>query len=248
MFSPRHDWRSRVEEHLRAEFRERPIGRNVDDYVADVTLHLGDLLRDTTLRVRLGQEEFLAMLADGQYRSAFELDRDRRWPTELPDRARLEAALWNDYSEDEKVSSPRPLYGYLLDLDESTLPSQSILVQQLAKYGDVTLRLSPRLFADTTFTFADSMATTGSGGHPKIGPAKRKEPHWCAGFYKGDNHNFDPLDIRALDNIPGIYVEAQIHRPIHTRDIVEAVVFGPVDTELKDALNHADIEWMEITS
>jgi hypothetical protein len=120
-------------------------------------------------------------------------------------------------------------------------------VQQLDAYGDVTLQLSPRLLTDTTFTFADSMATTECGINPKIGPAKKNDPHWVAGFFKGNNDDFNPLDIRTLDDIPGIYVEAQIHVPVRTTDIVEALVFGPVDAQLKDALEHADIAWEEVT-
>jgi hypothetical protein len=88
------------------------------------------------------------------------------------------------------------------------------------------------------------MSTTNVATDPCIGPAQKIEPHWVAGFYKLGE---DPLEIRALDAIPGFYVEAQIHEPIHTTDIVDAMVFGPLDPELKEALQRADIGWEEVS-
>lgn len=237
MVTLRRAWQADVERFIRAAVQLQAL--DVEAHLNDVRLHVADLLQDAEIRIRVDRPTLVAILASGTYDTAFQHSREPRWPTELTDRARVESALWEEYSGDVAVIEPRPRYGYLLDADESTLPADHYLIKHLAgTYGDVLLHLSDRLNESTTFMFGDSMAVTNCGRIPQIASSFRSSPHWASADFRG---NRNPLDIKTLESSPLYYVEAQLHCPITVDDIERITVWFEPDKDLQNSLQHADL-------
>lgn len=190
----------------RLERLARRNGMSARQYKRVLTAHLDHLLQHADLRIRLDQESLGAVLTTGRIKTQFETGSSSALFAP-PFRERGEKRIFG--YEIDLAPEARPVYGYLLDGDESTGSSHG-----LEDYGDIVVIVSSDVRNRTSFTMGDSLDQTIAGEVPLIAPSPIKRPHWTS----ADLLTSDPLDLQQFQDYR-FYVEAQIHGGLRAADI-----------------------------
>ena len=233
---PSLSWRAAV------QYRQRPYlerhaqarGLTLERYRQRVLSRLQGMLAGAEVRLRVPAEVLGIMLSDGRYKSQFEVDSSRgafnpgqrqmlEWMTlGIPPSAR---------------NQDRPVYGYL---------SGSLEAGLLQQYGEVVLRLEHDVRWRSTFCMGDSLDSVLLDRRPMIGPTPIGRPELL-----GVDPRFDLLAIvRPWQAVrePHRYIEVQIHGPLTTTEIGEAVfTHGERPSpEVQELLSGRGIPWRTV--
>lgn len=167
---------------------------------------------ESRVQIRIRPGALAQVLDDGRFKSQFEtntsggaLDQNLR--------ARAEEKMFGYERELDPAS--RPIYGYLSGANELSVNG----------YGEIRVVLRDDVRARTTFVLDDSL---GPGAFGETIPAPVEAPNSLAMNWGGYRQFSVDLDLRQarLNDISGIYPEAQIHGGVAVTDIEEVVLPG----------------------
>jgi hypothetical protein len=219
-------WASRVYRRRRTIYAglESSTGHGVAATTAVLTNRVRAWLRDAELRIRVPPEVVVQIVADGRYKSSFEVPGHEHL---LVPKGATESALFGIPLNAPPIDHPK--YGYLRGSSEL----------MASEYGLVVLRLHDHVRKRATFTLGDSANETFSGKLPIFAPSAVRRPG-----LKALRTSFDDLgELRMFRCTPSGYCEIQIHGTLLLTDIAEIVFTAGLapSVVLSQALDEAKV-------
>lgn len=197
--------------------------------------------------VRVRDSVLPKILDDGRFKSQFETGTSMGALT-TAGRSKVEADLFG--SRPATTPKDRPIYGYLAAPNFGTT-FDTAFQREVADYGDVAVKLKPRVRDRTTLTLGDSLATAdGLAGTPArkmtLDAAPLDRPRWERAHRELHAAKDGPAALRVLEaNLS--YVEAQFHGGLSVSDIAEVAFDDRQPPEgLRKLLEEKGIPWRVI--
>ncbi|MGW4474107.1 DUF3626 domain-containing protein [Nonomuraea sp. NPDC004354] len=221
------------------------LGMDVERLRAHLRDELVTMLADRPISMRVSPETLRAVLAEGRFKTQFEVASSGGVYDNVLRSAYEES--WFGYPAD-LTPELRPVYGYVNLYERISDPSLIGMgtTNRVSEYGEVQVTLRPEVRDRSTFCVGDSIEVTETAVPSRINDPRPES--YAAAPLCGFDPVKEPLrgvrrDYAGLDWQNNAYVEAQMHGGVRVSDISHVVFTVRPDAGLVAALEAAGIDW-----